>query len=299
MIGGGPVDALKLASDAEAKPAKPPVQQPIVLQGSTGEFFDHNKGIYFTGPRPGWSRRCIPTSRQATRRPTCTSSGRPVHRRLGGHVATPRGLRAAGRQPDGKLFLARSNVWGFGGWRGWTSGSSRRGRRRRRHVVSFVPFDTQQPANRDIKWARFTDADHVIAMSGNGLVALFEVKAGAAAKAVWSAEAEAQATPALSAGGKYLAVGMKGNEIAVVETATGRTLGRTGRRRHVGFAAVVQAGRHPVGRRRAGPAHDLGPLDRQARPRPDAGRASGSQIAWPAEGFVLLDGQYLVAWTRR
>ncbi|MDB5302719.1 MAG: hypothetical protein JWM97_268 [Phycisphaerales bacterium] len=291
VFGGGDVDAFQLAPDAQAKPAKPIVVNPVALQGGTGEFFDHVTAIFFSSPdaaiaaavhidaAPGKPKR-VRVER------VDVSAGKSLNT-----AEIPGDVEPLDISPDGKLLLDHSSGFGFGVsarldiWQIDAAGEATPG-------ASFVPFDNRPPNNRDISWARFVDVDHVLAMSSEGSISLWEWRK---AKAVWSAQAEAMVKPVLSGNGKYVAVAIKGNEILIAEALTGKTLGRLGTDGTWGLKLAFK----PDGTQLAATGqdllfvwdlatgkklHDLSPVG-----------VMGQSVAWAGEGFVLLDGQSLVA----
>ncbi|MDB5331317.1 MAG: hypothetical protein JWP03_2468 [Phycisphaerales bacterium] len=304
IFGGGDVDAFTLAPDAQAKPAKPIVLNPIALQGNSGEFSDHVTAIFFSTPDAAIAAAVHTDA--APGRPNRVRAGRAAHGKPT-HVRIERVDLAGGKalnvseipgdvepldiSPDGKLFVDHSSGFGFGVsarldvWQIDAAGEAV-------HGASFVPFDNRPPNNRDISWARFVDSDHVLVMSNEGFISLWEWRK---AKAVWSAQAEARVKPVLSENGKYVAVAIKGNEILIAEARTGKTLGRLSAESTWALKLAFK----PDGTQLAAAGQDLlfvwdlatGKKLHELSPI----GVMGQSIAWVGEGFVLLDGQSLVA----
>ncbi|HWE95934.1 MAG TPA: hypothetical protein VG269_18370 [Tepidisphaeraceae bacterium] len=304
IFGGGDVDAFTLAPDALAKPAKPIVLNPVALQGNSGEFSDRVTAIFFSTPDAAIAAAVHTDAgpgKPGRMRAGRAAHGKPIHVRIervdlaGGKPLNvseiPGEVEPLDISPDGKLFVDRSSGFGFGVsarldvWQIDAAGEAV-------HGASFVPFDNRPPNNRDISWARFVDSDHVLVMSNEGFISLWEWRK---AKAVWSAQAEARVKPVLSENGKYFAVAIKGNEILIAEARTGKTLGRLSAEGTWGLNLAFK----PDGTQLAAAGqdllfvwdlstgkklHDLSPIG-----------VMGQSIAWVGEGFLLLDGQSLVA----
>ena len=279
-------------TDAETKPAKPPALEPLVLKGSTGTFFDRIKRFSMSRPEANIAAAVYsnePPGKPADVRVERINLASAAAQSLGTSTL-PVSVEPLDFSPDGKLLLARSNGFGFGTsgrldiWDVEASDA--------KQVASFIPFDNQQPTNRDIKWARFVDTDHVMILGGKGQVSLWDFRK---AKEIWSAEAESQEGPALSTNGKYLAVSIKGGEVAIVESLTGKVMGRLSVESNWGLKLSFK----PDGTQLAGASDDQLTVwnlttGKVAYDLTLVG-VSGQQIAWPSEGFILLDGRSLVA----
>ncbi|MDB5354889.1 MAG: hypothetical protein JWN24_1342 [Phycisphaerales bacterium] len=300
VFGGGDVDAFQLAPDTQVKLAKPLVANPIALQGSTGGFFDHVTAIFFSSP----------DAAMAAAVHTDAAPGKPKRVRVERvDLAAGKSLNTAeilgdieplDISPDGKLLVDHSSGFGFGVsarldvWQIDAAGEAA-------HAASFVPFDNRQPNNRDITWARFVDADHVLAMNGEGFISLWEWRK---AKAIWSAQAEARMKPVLSGNGKYVAAEIKGHEILIAEALTGRTVGRLSIDGTWGLRLAFK----PDGTQLAATGQDLLfvwdlTTGKKLHDLSPSG-VVGQSVAWVGEGFILLDGRSLVwldkkmvAWT--
>lgn len=293
-LGGGGVDSFKLDPDALPTPAKPLSAAPLALQAATGEFFDHVKALYFSAPASATAAVVFSNEPPGKVADVRVERIDLVAGKSLGAGQLPLSVEPLDLSPDGKLLLSRSNGFGFGAagrldvWQ--VDGPQAA------HLISFVPFDNQQPTARDVKWARFTDPEHVAVLGGNGQVAVFEYRK---AREIWSAHADAAAAPALSANGKYVAVAIKGPQIAILETASGATAGRLS----IESVWQMRLSFRPDGAQLAavGPelldVWDLGTGKRAYDLMPIEVR--GDQIAWQKDGFILLDGKSLFALDRK
>ncbi len=94
---------------------------------------------------------------------------------------------------DGEQVLMRRDTFGHGNhdvlelWR--ISG------KKIQKMISWTPYDESWRPNRDVTWAEFVDADHLLTCNSTGKVALWETKT---AKPLWYFDTSSGATPCLS-----------------------------------------------------------------------------------------------------
>ena len=94
---------------------------------------------------------------------------------------------------DGKQLLMRHDGFGSGNQEVlelWTM----RGKTVQK-TLSWMPYDDDWKPNRDVAWAQFVDADHLLTSSRNGKVALWDLKT---AQPLWHFETANGAAPCLS-----------------------------------------------------------------------------------------------------
>ncbi len=100
---------------------------------------------------------------------------------------------------DGNRVLMRRDAFGFGNHETlelWTI----RGKTIRR-MLSWTAYDDGWKPNRDVNWAEFVDADHLLTSSANGKIAMWDLKT---AQPLWHFQTTGGATPCLSGDRKTL-----------------------------------------------------------------------------------------------
>lgn len=132
-----------------------------------------------------------------------------------GAFELPRNVLALDVDPSGKRLVARSNVFGFG----------KNGRiyvwdidgLEPTLVASWEPYAAGRASGKDVGFAAFVDADHLLTV-GNGSLTLWDVPT---VKAIYTVKINR--APAISVGRKYLAVPAN-DGMFVLEAATGKPL---------------------------------------------------------------------------
>ena len=84
-------------------------------------------------------------------------------------------------------------------------------------VLQWVPYDDLQGDNRNVTWAEFVDATHVVTVNKSGKLACWAL---ASAKPQYSAQIQGESSPALSPDRKFIAFST-GKELAVLDVAAG------------------------------------------------------------------------------
>jgi len=272
--------------------AAPPVQwatTPIVLQGSSGKFFDHPEALLLS-PASG-----IGAAYHINAPPGNEAHQYRVERfdlKTGKSLnvcSLPLELELLDLSSDGRLLLARPGVFGPGKgarmdvWQidGTTAV----------HVITFMPF-TARTGSEKIVWAKFVGPDHILARSFDGELSCYAFKT---ATQLWSAKPGLTNTNALSATGKYVA-SSTGKSIAILEPVSGKVLGGIdldGRpAQSLAFKpdgkAIAAAGQDEVA------AWDLSRPGALISDSWAVG-ASGQHVEWGQGNYVLLDHAHLVS----
>lgn len=288
ILGGGDLGLPALAPDAELAPLKPLAKQSIALRGGSGGPFDKVSALLFAATKTGIAA-AVHTDRANARNAVPRVERIDLVAGKSLDVAQiPVPVEPLDLSPDGTLLLACSNAFGSGGrarldvWQiqGGTA----------KQVISFIPFDNRDAAQRDIHWARFIDSEHLLTV-GSGAITAWEFRK---AKAIWSAAATTISTPALSANCKYLATEINGN-IVIAESATGKALAKI----PVDSSPGLRLSFKPDGKQLAGVSPELlliwdlsnGFLTDELTPVGTIGRT----VDWVSDGYVLLDGQHLAS----
>jgi len=207
-----------LTANPPAEPTQALAQTPIALAppaGGKGFFetvsclgFDRLRGQAFlsrVNKPPGgseaiWLERCD------------LISGRSL-----GVAEMPSDVRLLDVDATGQRMLARSEAFGFGKkgrldlWD--VSGTAPQ------QLMSWEPYGSAENTKKDVSFAAFVDASHVITVGG-GKLALWALPE---ARALYTLKVNSQ--PAVNEGGKYLAVSTE-EGMFVLDAMTGTTLGR-------------------------------------------------------------------------
>jgi hypothetical protein len=178
-----------------------------------------------------------------------------------------------------------------------------------KHLVSFEPYRGRDKHDRDVEWAALVDNDRALTCSSKGELVLWKVgPAGAAGTTgatgstgvtgVWRLQVEGPGRVALSPGRKHVACATAAG-LAVVDVATGDTLGLVDAARSPTALDYTPDGRHVVGV--GGPILSSWDLEKGT-----FGGDVGLPPAVPARsvasaggGFVLVGGQHLFDLARR
>lgn len=146
---------------------------------------------------------------------------------------------------SGKRVLGRAHGF-FGGTRNRvdlfdvpTSGAPK-------HVISFVPYLPQSDTGKsgvDVDWAAFLDDDHILTCSNGGMLVLWDAPK---ATATWRVPVLGRAMPALSPGGKQLAV-MTSDGLVILDPLTGKALCSIDGSRQVDSLSFTPDGKRVVG----------------------------------------------------
>jgi hypothetical protein len=119
---------------------------------------------------------------------------------------------------DGNRVLMRRDAFGFGNHEKlelWTI----KGKTVRR-TLSWTAYDDSWAPNRDVNWAEFVDADHVLTASANGKIVLWNLKN---AQPLWHFETTGGATPCLSGDRKTLGF-CTNNRVGLFDLATRKVI---------------------------------------------------------------------------
>lgn len=189
--------------------------------------------------------------------------------------------------PDGKSFLARSDAFGFNTFNRlelWTID----GQAAKRTAIWF-PYDKG-----DIESAFFVDVSHVLTADKYGKIGLWDTATG---KAIWTASALAGSAPAISPGGKYLAI-LTAKSVLILEPLSGKAIAE-----YPSSGAAGQLAFSPSGKQLA--ASDgrnfqvwdviAGKLTSEF----SLGSSVGTALTLPTDGYALLNGANLVDLERR
>jgi|GEM_PF-6800644 len=203
---------------ADAAPSVQWATTPIVLQGSSGKFFDHPEALllspasgigaayHFNAP-PGNEAHQYRVERFDLK------TGKSLN------VSTlPLELELLDLSSDGRLLLARPGVFGPG--KGARMDVWQIDGATAVHVITFIPF-TARTGSEQIVWAKFVGPDHLLARSFDGELSCYAFRT---ATQLWSAKPGLTNHNALSATGKYLAAST-GKSIAILEPISGKVLG--------------------------------------------------------------------------
>lgn len=282
-----------LAANPPAEPTQPLAETPIALAppaGGKGFFeivscigFDRTRGYAFLsrvnsppgGSKAVWLERCDLTS------------GRSL-----GVAEMPTDVRLLTVDATGQRMLARSEAFGFGKkgrldlWD--VSGTAPQ------LLMSWEPYGSAEGGKKDVSFAAFVDATHVITVGG-GKLALWALPE---AKALYTLNVNS--TPAVNAGGKYLAVSTD-EGMFVLDAMTGNTLGRL-----AGDAgAFMKFSFRPDGLRLAMHCHggrlQVWDCEKGERIREIFlnGIHSADQMNWVSDDHILLGRSNLLDVTRR
>ncbi|HUE74364.1 MAG TPA: SHD1 domain-containing protein [Pirellulaceae bacterium] len=165
-----------------------------------------------------------------------------------------------------------------------------------KHVISWLPYGDRDWPQRDVHFAAFADRDHVCTVDGTGKLTMWNA---GQAKALYSVATFQGSAPATSGTGKYLAV-LATNGVFVLDAASGNPLARFNAQ--PGYFPRLSF--RPDGQQLACVSNSLvqvwdvqsGQLVNEVFfPTP----FQVNTIAWPSDGYMLLNGSSLVDLARR
>jgi len=197
-------------------PTAQPVSRPVTLKGATDKFWDSPKAIAMAR---GANLALVA---HVNTEPGHLADTRVERVNLGegssqGVFSVTPGTTLLDVAPDGSSMLLRSDEFQIGK-KGrlelWTlAGTPKR-------TLVFFPYGQSQWHERDVEAALFVDATHAVTVSRKGTLVLWDLPA---CKAVYTCEVLPASRPALSAGGKYLAI-ETGKFVFILEPLTGKVL---------------------------------------------------------------------------
>jgi hypothetical protein len=215
---GQPAPNWAWTPDPEPKPVGL-TTQPIPLRGRQGRAFESPRSVVISASQ---GRAVIghidgmPGHATATRFEWCDlTKGRAVGSQTMPIHAVPLGLSPDGQRLvtriDGFLHgtKARLDVWA------WTE-------EKLAHVVGWTPSASQEQFERDIVFADWTDDEHVVAVNLKGKLTRWKLDP---LQAVYSIQVLPNSRPAVSPGGKYLAV-MSAGGLEFYRAHDGQLVGR-------------------------------------------------------------------------
>ncbi|HEX4070233.1 MAG TPA: agenet domain-containing protein [Planctomycetaceae bacterium] len=91
------------------------------------------------------------------------------------------------------------------------------------YVTGFLPYQSLDEKSKDVRWARLLDGRHLLTVGGDlasSTLILWQIEG---LKAKWTARIPAHAEPALSPGGKQLAIPLE-HQIVVIDVLSGETV---------------------------------------------------------------------------
>jgi len=215
---GQPAPTWAWTPDPEPKAAAL-IAQPIPLSGRQGRAFESPRSVVFS---PSQGRALIghidgmPGHATATRFEWCDlTKGRTV-----GNQAMPINAVPLGLSPSGQRLLTRID--------GFLHGSKARldawdwNEEKVEHVAGWTPSASQEQFERDIVYAAWTDDEHVVAVNLKGKLTVWKL---APLQALYTIDVLPNSRPAVSPGGKYLAV-MSSGGLECYRAGDGELLGR-------------------------------------------------------------------------
>ncbi len=122
--------------------------------------------------------------------------------------------------PDGKSVLVRADEFERGKKDRVEVWSMAAGPAKK--VLALFPYNDGNWASRDVDAAMFVDDTHILTVGGRGRLGIWDVRTG---KATYAAQVGYGMTPALSAGGKYLAIGTPGF-VVILDPRTATVIAR-------------------------------------------------------------------------
>lgn len=165
-----------------------------------------------------------------------------------------------------------------------------------KHVISWLPYGDRDWGQRDVQFAAFADRDHVCTVDGTGKLTMWNA---GQAKALYSVATFQGSIPAASGSGKYLAV-LAANGVFVLDAKSGNPLARfTGQ---PGYYPRLSF--RPDGKQLACVSNGLvqvwdvesGQMVHEVfLPT----QFAANSVAWPSDGYLLLNGGSLVDLERR
>ena len=165
-----------------------------------------------------------------------------------------------------------------------------------KHIISWLPYGERDWPQRDVHFAAFADRDHLCTVDGTGKLTMWTA---GQAKALYSVATFQGSAPATSGTGKYLAI-LAPNGVFVLDAKTGNPLARFNAQ--PGYFPRLSF--RPDGQQLACVSNSLvqvwdvqsGQLVNEVFfPTP----FSVNTIAWPSDGYLLLNGGSLVDLERR
>jgi hypothetical protein len=119
-----------------------------------------------------------------------------------------------------------------------------------KHVISFEPYAASSTKgrghggdSRDVSWAAFADEDHVLTCSTGGELTMWDAPK---ATAIWTLGLRSGSSPALSPGGKQVAI-LTSDALVVIDSLTGKELCSIAQSRPARQLAFTPDGRRVVG----------------------------------------------------
>ena len=209
-----------------------------------------------------------------------------------GASAIGKGVRPLDVSPDGKRILMRSNAFGPGKSDRveiWSIEGSKPTKQ-----LMFLPFNEFDWTKRDVRSGMFIDDQHVLLTGNSGKMGLFNITT---ARAVYSATVHGDSRPALSPGGKYLALGTNAL-VVIIDPKTGKALAELPADK-VGGAALSFS---PSGKRLAAirsgnvSVWDVGTGNLVTE---FTLKIAGSRLEMLNDDYGMMDGAYLVSLAHR
>lgn len=284
-----------LAADAAPKATKK-FMTPITLKrpALTGNQVEHQlRGVFFASPSVGqavvvnalWERMARHRPGAAANRVWVDridlASGAAAGTMELPTVADVLDVSLDGTQIVVKLGDDRVDVWTLGG--------------QGKHVVGFRPFEQEENDNKQVRWAKLVDAQHMLVSNDRGRMVLVKIPQ---CQVVYSVKTTSLTQPAVSAGRKYVAVWTE-KGVAVLNAISGESLGIVGTGR--GWMGALSfspdgtklAGSEAISQSRLVSVWDLskgGTVAEVLVPR----MTQESAMDWVSPGFIMAGGEYLL-----
>ncbi len=274
---------------ADARPAS----KPIRLTGNLGNIIDQPTAILFSDPEDAQAV-VVHVDRRGAESNVRLERCDLREGRMTGAINLGAELLPLALSPNGEYLLSRSEKFGIGTHDRldvWSIAGEEP-----QHVISWKPYEGDGWADRDVEWAGWVDAGHVLTLSKGRKLVLWEA---AKARAVYCLDVTMGCRPALSPGRSYVVVATTGG-VEVYDPLSGRLTGRLAEEAP-GFA---QFSFSPDGRSLAVASHQRLQVwewepRRLWRDIAVPAVAGSAGIDWTSDGYILLRGVYLVDLDRR